>query len=258
MSIWSTLNNIHFKHGILFSVIICFILSFIFPGVGTNPVIETLLVFIGILFGIIVGFFISDLYSRFQVIKENAATDSSGLATYYSFAKIFAAKRNKKWLAKQRELINNYIRKFMPLTWGRYDETEPEFTAIVDSLKEVEYKTDKENETYSNILATVSGISDAREKLVINGKDHLTSGEWGIILSLAALLLFSLFYTKTMDIVSIVFTGFLSASIIMLLFVIRDLDNLRFGESSVSVEPYERVLDAIGKPRYYPKKKKTI
>ena len=255
MGIWAKLNNMHFRHGILISIIACFIASVFFPGVGPNSIIETLLIFIGILFGIIVGFFISDLYSRFQAIKENAAIDSSGMATYYSFAQIFASKRNKKWLEKQRDMINNYIRKFMPLPWGRYDETEPEFSEILNSLKEVEYKTDKENETYSNMLAILSGISDAREKLVINGKDHLTTGEWGITLSLAILLLFSLFYVKTLDIVSVIFTWFLSASIIMLLFVIRDLDNLKFGENSVSVEPYERVFDAIDKPRYYNQKK---
>jgi len=40
--------------------------------------------------------------------------------------------------------------------------------------------------------------------------------------------------------------------------VLRDLNNLNFGESAVSIEPYERVLDAIGKPRYYSSKSKEI
>lgn len=53
----------------------------------------------------------------------------------------------------------------MPLPWERYEETEQEFSAIVDSLKEIKYnvRNVKENETYSNILAVVSAHSDARE-----------------------------------------------------------------------------------------------
>lgn len=254
MGLLKKITSIHFKYGILLTVIVCFTASMLFPGIGPNPVIDTLLVFIGILFGIIVGFFISDLYSRFQSIKENAAIDASGLATYFSFAKLLVNKKqNAKWLEKQKEIIERYVKKFMPVPWEDYDVTEPEFTELQESLKDVEYKTDKENETYSNMLAVVSQISDAREKLVMEGKDHLTTGEWTVILFLGGLLLISLFYVKTMDIISVLFTWLLSASIIIMFLVIRDLDNLKFGESAVSIEPYERALDAIGRSRYYKK-----
>ena len=250
------IGNIHIKHGIIYVLIISFAASVIFPGIGPDPVIETLLAFIGILFGFIVGFFISDLYSRFQTIKENAAIDASGLATFFSYAKLMVrGRQNKKWIEKQRDIINRYVRKFMPLPWSRYAETEPEFSEMLDSLKDVKYKTDKENETYSNMLAIVTEVSDAREKLVMNVEDHLTRGEWTVVILLGALLLFSLFYVKTLETVSIVFTAILSASILILFLVIRDLNNLKFGESMVSIEPYQRILDAIGKPRYKLKKK---
>lgn len=256
MEFFKKIRNIHFKYGISLTIIICFLASILFPGVGESKTVETLITFVGILFGIIVGFFITDLYSRFQAIRENAAIDSSGLGTYYSFAKVLGQNRqNKKWLEKQRELINKYVKKFMPLPWSEYNVTEPEFSEIMDSLKEVKYKTDKENETYSNILAVLSEISDSREKLVMLGRDRLTRGEWTVVLALGLTLLVSLFYTKTMDIISIIFTGILSSTVIILMLVIRDLSNLKFGESVVSIEPYERVLDTIGKPRYYVRKK---
>lgn len=245
------ITQIHIKHGILYTILLSFLASILFPGVGPNSVIETLLVFIGILFGIIVGFFISDLYSRFQAIKNNAAIDASGLATYFQFAHVLVkGKRNKAWLAKQRDIIHRYVLKFMPLPWSEYAKTEPEFAELMGGIQDIKYTTDKENETYSNMLAVLSQISDAREKLVMSGEDHLSRGEWVVISLLGSLLLFSLFYVKTLELVSVVFTALLSASILILFLVIRDLDNLKFGESVVSIEPYERVLDAIGKPRY--------
>ena len=240
---------------IAFLIILSFVASYFLPG-GTGDIIgENSLAFLGILFGIIIGFFLTDLYSRFQGIRDNAAIDSSCLSTYYAFAKILGRnKRNKKWLEKQKDLINRYIRKFMPLQWERYGETEKEFSTLVDSFGDVEYDSDKENETYSNMLSVISQHSDARERLVMYGKDKLATGEWLVILFLGGLLLWSLFYIKTAELLSILFTGAITSSILILLFVVKDLNNLNFGESAVSVEPYERVLDAIGKPRYFHQK----
>ncbi|MCH7567845.1 MAG: DUF4239 domain-containing protein [Nanoarchaeota archaeon] len=247
--------RIRAKHVLIFLIAISFLAAYFFPIVEGDVIDGESIAFVGILFGIIVGFFIADLYSRYQGIRDNAALDASSLSTYYSFAKILGQnKKNKRWLEKQKELINKYIHRFMPLPWPRYSETEPEFSAIVNSLGEIRYDTDKENETYSNMLAVVSGHSDAREKLVMYGKDKLTWGEWLVVLFLALLLVGSLFYVKVDSLVSVIFTGALISAILILLFVLKDLNNLNFGESSVSVEPYERVLDAIGKPRYYRKK----
>lgn len=243
------------KHILIFLIVISFIASYFFPGVGANETIQNSITFIGLLFGIIGGFFITDLYTRYQGIRSNAAVDSSCLTTFYGFAKILG-KKNKKWLQKQRNLINDYIHKFMPLPWEKYGQTEPEFSAIVDSLGEIKYGVNdvKENETYSNILAVVSTHSDARERLVMYGKDKLSWAEWLVIFILAILLIGSLFYVKDTTTVSIIFTGSLCSAILILLFFIRDLNNLNFGEQAVSISPYERVLDAIGKPRYYRKK----
>ncbi|MFQ5531092.1 MAG: hypothetical protein ACE5ES_00590, partial [Candidatus Nanoarchaeia archaeon] len=151
------------KHVLILLIVISFAASYFFPGVGENRTIETSITFIGILFGIIVGFFITDLYSRYSGIRDNAAIDSSALSTYWAFANIIAQnKKNKKWLEEQRKLINNYVHKFMPLPWHRYEETEKEFSALVSSFGTVNYNTDKQNETYSNMLAILSQQSDAR------------------------------------------------------------------------------------------------
>ncbi len=100
--------------------------------------------------------------------------------------------------------------------------------------------------------------SEARENLVMFGKDKLSWGEWLTILFLGALLLASLFYIKDSSLISIIFTGAITSAVLLLFIVLRDLNNLNFGENAVSIEPYERVLDAIGKPRYYKTKRRVI
>ncbi len=251
--------KIKIKHLLFLAILVSFLSSYFFPGVGDDVMVQNSITFIGILFGIIVGFFIADLYSRYQGIRSNAGTDSSCLSTFYFFATILASEtKNKKWLGDVEKRVHNYVNKFMPLPWERYSETEKEFADLGKSLKELKYSGEKANETYSNILNVYNQHSEAREKLVMFGKDKLSWGEWLITFFLGGLLLASLFYVKNTSLVSILFTGAITSAILLLFMVLRDLNNLNFGENIVSIEPYERVLDAIGKPRYYSTKRRVV
>lgn len=240
------------RYFIFLAIVVSFTASYFFPGVGSDSMVQSFITFIGILFGIIVGFFIADLYARYQAIRTNAAEDSSDLSTFYLFATILTRQtKDRAWLKRVKERIYNYVRKFMPLPWERYSETEEEFSDLGKSLDEIKYSGEKANETYSNLLRLYNSHSTSREKLVMFGKDKLSWGEWLITLFLGGLLLASIFYVKTSSLTSIIFTGAITSAVVILFIVLRDLNNLNFGENAVSVEPYERVLDAIGRPRYF-------
>lgn len=245
------------KHLLFFAIFIAFLASYLFPGINADPKIQNSITFIGILFGIIIGFFIADLYSRYQGIRNNAGTDSSCLSTFYFFATVLAKEtKNEKWLKKVEDRIEKYVHTFMPLPWDQYAETESEFAALGESIEELQYSGDKANETFSNLLAVYNQHSTARENLVMFGKDKLSWGEWLITFLLGGLLLASLFYIKDSSAISTVFTGAIASAVLILFLVLRDLDNLNFGENAVSIEPYERVLDAIGRPRYFKTRRK--
>lgn len=252
--------KLQIKHLIVFVIIISFVASYLFPGVGDDAMVKSSITFIGILFGLIVGFFVADLYARYQGIRSNAAQDASSLGTFYFFSTVMAEEtKDKAWLNRVKKRIHNYVYKFMPLPWERYSDTEKEFADLGKSLKELNYSGVKANETYSNLLHLYNGHSTAREKLVMFGNDRLSWGEWLITIFLGGLLLASLFYIKTTSWTSIIFTGAITSAVLILFIVLRDLNNLNFGESAVSVEPYERVLDGIGEKRYFkPKSKRQI
>lgn len=245
--------KIRIHHGITLVLVICFLASYFFPGVAFSETINMVLAVIGILFGIIVGFFITDLWTRFENIRESVSKEVSGWSTYFTLCKILGArKKHKKWVEGQRKLIDKYITKFISIEWANYADTEPEFDAINDSLIDLkELKGIKEDETWAIMLANLSAISDAREKLIIFGKDKLGKAEWMVIGMLGIALLGALFYLKTPEPASIIFTWLLSSAIIVLFLVLRDLSNLSYGEEIVSFDPYEKVLDTIEMPRFY-------
>lgn len=234
-----------------------FLLVFLLPtkeDVGGG--INTILGVVGLLFAILVGFFITDLWSRFQKIRDSVATEVSGLQTYYLFTQILGDfPQHKEWAKKQQELIDRYVREFFAVEWQDYGKIDPHFNAIIQSLGDVkELKTNKEVETYTNFLPLLNEITTARERLFMYGKDRLSKLEWMVVLFLSAILVFSIFFVRTPDLPSLFLTGTLISTVAILLLILRDLDDLSFGEDMVSFEPYETIFDVIGKPRFYLKR----
>ena len=242
------------KHITLLTLILSLVFAIVIPPFGAEKSAEMMLAVLGILFGIVVGFFINDLWTRFEHIRENVSTEVSGLTTYFSFVKILAStsKKHMPFLKETKELISKYLIKFFHVEWHEYKKTDKEFDDIIDSLKDIPpLTTSKQSKTYNNMLPVLFKISTAREKLTMFGSDKLSKAEWGVVISLALTLLFALFSLKTKEITSIIFTWLLTFSIVMLLFVMRDLNNLKFGEDIISFEPYESIFDEMGEKRYY-------
>lgn len=248
--------KVKIKHLIGFAIVFSFLAAYYFPGVENNQMIQNSITFVGLLFGVIVGFFMADLYTRYQNIRENAALDSSCLSNFYFVATLLAGKKSN-WLEDVRNRLNRYVRKFMPLPWDKYAETEKVYKTLGNSLKELKKPANKADEAYE-LLSIYTRLSDVREKLVMYGKEKLSVGDWLVTLFLGGLLLASIFYVKDTTFMSIVFTGSVSSAVLIIFIVMRDLSNLNFGENAVSIEPYERVLDDIGQPRYYKTKRRAL
>ena len=253
----SFLKKIKTKYLVVATIIISFLLVIFVPiKEGSIKEIGTILGMVGLLFAILIGFFITDLWSRFQRIRENVAIEVSGLQTYFLFVKILGDfPRHKKWADKQRELVDKYVREFFYVEWSDYGKIDVHFNNIINSLREVEeLKTIKEDETYANLLPLLNEITTAREKLFMYGKDKLNKMEWMVLLFLTGILVFSLFIIRAPGFSSLFLSGTLVSTPIILILILRDLDNLSFGEEMVSFEPYETIFDVIDKPRFYLKR----
>jgi len=229
----------------------------VIPGAGPDPAVETIRSFVGILFGLITGFALSHLWARFRELRKAVGMETGSLITYHTQVQILGQwAAHKRWADKQRELLDKYLVTWIPEEWHDYHKADPVWREILDSLKELKGKVDKgmQNAVFGRMLNSIQRINEAREELSMLGKNKISSGFWSVIVTLAAVFLFTLFYLKTAAPTSIIFTALLATVVAVLLLAIRDLNNLRFAEDIVSFEPYERVLDFIGKPRFYPQR----
>jgi len=238
-------------------IVVSFISVFAFPiQTQATQGVNAILGMVGLLFAILVGFFITDLWSRFQRIREGVAVEVSGLQTYYLFVQVLGKfLRHREWVKRQQELIDKYVREFFYVEWSDYGKVDPHFNKIIESLEDIkELKTNKEIETYTNFLPLLNEITTAREKLFMYGKDKLSKMEWMVVLLLATIIIFSIFIVRTPDLSSLFLSATLISTVVILLLILRDLNDLSFGEEMVSFEPYETIFDVIGKPRFYLKR----
>ncbi len=246
------------KYAFAVAVVISFAAAFLVPDLGGSEFVGNSLTFIGILFAILVGFFITDLYTRYVYIRQNAAADASNLSSYYLLSTLLAKESgDTAWLEQSIARIKAYVHTFMPLPWEEYSKTETAFNQIGESLKEIKIKSPISIETYRTFLSVYTQHATNREALVMFGRDKLSWGEWLTLYVLGGLLLISLFFTKDETLISTLFTGGITSAVLILFILLRDLNNLNFGENAVSVEPYERVLDTIGEDRYYSQRGKN-
>lgn len=244
------------KYKLPIIILVFFSLAFFVPGGETSETVNTILGVVGLMFAIIVGFFINDLWSRYQTIRGNVAVEVSGLQTHFLFVKIYShLTKDKKWMEEQRELIDEYVQKFFDVEWHSYGEIDPHFNAIIESLKNAsEAKTNNQTETYTNMLPLLNEVTTAREKLFMYGKDRLSRLEWSVVYFLGVILLFSILRINTGELSSIFLVGTLASSIAILISILHDLNSMSYGEETVSFEPYETIFDVIEKPRFYRKR----
>ena len=117
-----------------------------------------------------------------------------------------------------------------------------------------ELKTNREIETFTNFLPILNEVTTAREKLFMYGKDRLDKLEWVVLLSLATILMISIMVIRVPNLSSLLLSGILISAVIILLLLLKDLNDLSFGEETISFEPYETIFDVIGMPRFYLKR----
>jgi len=253
----SFLGRINIKQWLLIVILVSFFCVFVVPiSPGAKGEIQTILSIVGLLFGILVGFFITELWSRFQRIRDDVSVEVSGLQTYYLYLQgLNSFPQHRDWVKKEQILIDKYVREFFKVEWTNYGKIDPYFNDIMKSLGDMkELKTNREVETFTNLLPILNEVTTARERLFMYGKDRLDTIEWVVLISLASILVVSIMMIRVAAVSSLLLSGTLISTITILLLLLRDLNNLSFGEEMISFEPYETIFDVIGMPRFYLKK----
>lgn len=116
---------------------------------------------------------------------------------------------------------------------------------------------DLEEEGLSATLANRSlnifdKFTKSRKEILSRGKDKLGVFHWTTVFLLALLTIYIWLYIQFSGIFGIVIGTILIFSILTVITIIYDLNNLTWGTERMDIEVYERIYDVMGMPRYYP------
>ncbi len=249
------MKYIHATQGSIYAFFVFVLLSF---GVGfidriNRSEMELILTISTFIFAILAGFFISRLNSRFNHVRELVATEDALWQSFLRTAPIFG----KAFVKKIITIIDRYYIISFDHELGEYYKHN---AACVNQMyKELEHvkiaKTNsKADNTFDNMIAFLAQIEDARNKTAVITDGKLTNGQWGVLYILVSVVIYSIFYLQGLSIYSRIIAVLLSTTLVLVLLIMRDLQNFRLGGKILVDESGQEIFEYIGKPRYYNKK----
>ena len=140
------------------------------------------------------------------------------------------------------------LKSFQYEVYEYHEKTEPEFYNIFSQIRE--YHTTRKNEQMENqMFGMMRDMLKDREELFLLGKDRITFWLKTTLYMLSGAILFSLFLTRSSALYSNILVILLATSVLIVLFLISDLDKLKLYSRAISYDLYYRVFDAINKER---------
>ncbi|MFC1723092.1 hypothetical protein ACFL0V_03055 [Nanoarchaeota archaeon] len=240
-------KRLDIEEGILLAVVIFAAVAVLVPGVGLTEFFITLLSVSSFLFGIFVAFFISDRHSRIKRIQELLREQDANILNIYKLS----GEYGKKEQGKIRKLLDNWVISTVDYYLKDFHKTMPDFLKVYDHCLALK-KNKSRPIIYDQIIYELKDSSKTYKRLTYLLRDKLSVIEWGSITLLSVIMLICLFAINTNTIFSIPIIVLLSISIVAILLVLRDLDQLFWKEHIWIWDPVTQLFQELDLMPYYP------
>lgn len=237
--------------GAVIGFVIFLLASYFLPEVEASVAgLELILTISTFLFAIISGFFISRLNSRFDAIRSIIGEGDGEMLVMYKLSEMIS----KRFSNRIREVIDKFYISAYDFELARYDliykATAKYYFQFWDEVKKLKSSERKEpfHEQFIELL-----ISSERRRNVTSAlaAERLAFGQWAVLIILAFIIIFCIFYLKTAEFYSSFLAVMLSTVVVLVVLLIRDLQNLIIGKHELLEESGQEVLEFMGKQRYY-------
>lgn len=235
--------------GALYSFVVFLFAVIFIPIIKPLDHIDIILTISTFLFAILAGFFISRLGSRYDQIRILVSTEDANFLSLYKNSQLYG----EEFAGKMRDLIDEYYISAYDFSLSSYSykQNAKYFIKMWDEV--IKNKKYRGESVFQGIATSLSAIEISRNSASTISKEKLNAGHWVILFFLTAIILFSIFCLRGNDLYYQIITVMFSTVLIMVLLIIRDLQNLMLGDQSLLEESGQEVLEFIGKPRYYNK-----
>ena len=229
----------------LFAVLF-FLLITLIPG-GASEFQGAATVAAGI-FGIYIGFTINSSRAKLNGINELLKTENARNLLTYRLSSAFGEKVQDDI----RNLLDKYLIDQIDYRLEDFDLSGSSLHELHSYVTNIKAKTSKEKEALSSISSTINQqwIDRAQiETLVIQ---RLSRMEWLSIIGLAGGFILSLWPLSNGDLLLSLMLTVIASSVLLLIFVLRDLDQLKWQKSKWTWLPLHKLFLHLDLTPYYP------
>jgi len=200
------------------------------------------------IFGIFIGFSISERSSRIDKIRENDSAERSQLISISLCAKEIS----KDFYNSVLEKIDEYLMATLDYKIWDYHLTQTQFENLFSVIAKHNPEGEKDKILTSQMISGLNEILVSRKNTIGIIEDRLSAFEWTALTFLSAVILISLAALNSGGFLIFSVVMFLSLSLALLLSLLYSLDNLSWKEEDRIFEPYSKTFESIGLVRYYP------
>lgn len=231
---------------------LCLVAAFAYPGMEAHGEdLVTIRNVSSLLFSILAGFFVAFQLNRFAAIRSLVTRESTMLMELYKMSESFGP----EFARHTADRIDAYlVVRFDQDNYFRFTiRGRDALFNIFEDLKHLDLGTTQNLTTmHRHFVTTLREAISLRRETIVTGTITVSRLQWGPLLMLAFILVTTLYLMKSDTLTSSLLTGALSFAIFLILFMIKDMSDLKLGGEFLKFETIERVFEFIGKERYYP------
>jgi hypothetical protein len=238
---------------LLLFFVVFFILAYFIKGNSSVEFKETIfygfLVISTFIFGIIIAFSIANRHTRLSSIRESLRRQDAVLLDIYLLSKGLGKSFSNKIRQKIDELL------VLQIDFKLIDFSNKNIEKIKEAYSLVESErdgNDLHDDLLKKLLENLSDLLKIHKEVSHQVKNRMMSYEWLTSIILGAIILFCLFYINNNSILSVLAVSFISASLILLLLVLRDLNSLEWQEQEWIWEPLSDLFTELDLIPYFP------
>ncbi len=237
----------------IISVLVFTGLSYFLPIYeGATQLLSLALSVTSILFGLLIGFFITQMWNKFSSIRRESAVLHAAIQGLITNVKRLEGNEDVKQQFEDR--MERFLIAFTMISWDSVEEEDKYFNAVSSTLDKIQPVNDKNSSVYVQVLDAESQAGNARAKLSSLGKESLMRLEWVVLVSLSTIITSSVILLRDGSLFFNALASVMPPLVILTMMMLDDLDNLRWGTEIVSFEPAQQGLEALNKERFYEKR----
>ncbi len=222
-----------------------------FPNTDVG-VIGIILSISSILFGLLTGFFISELWSRYTEIRSLQGDRSAAGMSMIKHAEYFF--KNKKFKKEFGVKVEKSAVADEIINWDEGHLEEPYYRNIEDSFSSLKINGTKEGQYFQALMNDLREYYRTTTRMNILYKERLFFSEWLILIVLSIVIIVSVLFLDQSHLLYRMIILVFPAVIVLALSIIYDLDKMTWGRELITMEPTQIILDAIGVKRFYLKR----